>query len=174
MRIHFLTDHHKSGALTSMQFGIDVTFAVEAPTQPECTRFLQSWRADRHGAGPWPARPLGPAEALSLLPQTFLIERAGPSWRYKLFGSALVKNLSVDLTGRLVPDVFAPAAADAMSHLLQKVAWRGAPIGIAGQWSTYTGLEDEFECIHAPLPCRGRSASAILGCLSVRKQNSAA
>jgi hypothetical protein len=174
MSIHLLADHRRSRTCSSMPFGIDVRFAVEAPREPECARFLQSWRIGGNRADSWPGKALAPVEALSLLPQTFVIERTGQGWRYKLFGAGLVGQLGVDLTGRLVRDVFAPAAADAMTHLFQGVAWRRAPVAIVGHWSDANGLEREFECVHAPLTGHDRCVSALLGCLSVREPRRAA
>lgn len=174
MSIHLLADRRRSRAYPCMPFGIDVRFAVEAPREPECARFLQSWRIGGNPADPWPGKPLASGEALSLLPQTFVIERTGQGWRYKLFGTALVGQLGVDLTGRLVGDVFAPATADAMTHLFQGVAWRRAPVAIVGHWSDANGLAREFECVHAPLTGHDRCIAALLGCLSVREPRRAA
>lgn len=164
MSIHVIADRPGTRLRSAAPFGAtDLTFDFAPPRRPECVRFLGAWRAGRPGA-PAADEPAA-GNIAALLPHTFLVERTIQGWRFRQFGSALVEQVGIDLTGRLVADVFVPGAADALSHLFHSVAWRRAAVGVAGRWGSAEAAFG-FECVAAPLANPGGWSAALLGCLS--------
>jgi hypothetical protein len=139
------------------------------PSAEPLRRLLQYWRSKCVGDR-LPGRPdIDPVALAHLLPNLFIMdvhadEEPNRRFRFRLFGTELVRIHGRDLTGRTFHDALEPEPADgAVRHALRLVAER-IPLFVAGKMRYLKQKEWlNFENCMLPLQAESGEVNMILG-----------
>ena len=139
------------------------------PSAEPLRRLLQYWRSKCVGDR-LPGRPdIDPVALAFILPNLFIMdvhadEEPQRRFRFRLFGTELVRVHGRDLTGRTFHESLEPAPADgAVRHAMRVVAER-IPLFVAGKMSYLQHKEWlNFENCMLPLQDESGGVSMILG-----------
>ena len=104
-----------------------------------------------------------PQDLAPLLPNLFIAEPTGGSWRYRLGGTELAFRSKIEWTGKTLDEVYEPDTAIQAKRLYDSVAERRIPTCVRG---CYLGLRIEravFEAIHLPIFSPDRQSVLIFG-----------
>jgi hypothetical protein len=145
------------------------------PQSPVLLALLRYWqskcRPGDDSARRLPSRTdLDPLELRGLLPHIYLIDvlpaEAPDRWRFRvrLLGEKHVEVYGAGLVGKVIDDVFPPAAAAEFNRLYAAVVRRRLPVVNHGRVSWIRNKEWlEYEGMHAPLASDGVTVDCIFG-----------
>ena len=125
------------------------------PTQAPVLNHLclyEYWLAKR-GSRMMPARrDLDPGEIVTLLPYLMLIDQPGDQFRYRLMGSAIVREIGRDLTGTAVGSYLSdPKSAADVIAVYRKVFATAQPVFVTGKFCFRTGAVHKMSMLALPL-----------------------
>lgn len=107
-----------------------------------------------------------PAQIARLLPETFILERSSPSYRFRLAGTKLCQMFGRELRGRDFLELWTGADRIAFRALLQTV-FEQAAVGRATFVGTRAGEHSErFDMCLLPLIYNGSAIDRLLGCIT--------
>lgn len=142
---------------------IPVVVELGEPRHPAAAQLLAYWDSKRSGETLPFREDIRPKDIAPLLPNTFIAEPIGRTWRYRLGGTELARRSKVEWTGKTLEEVYEPATAKEANRLYNSVAQRRLPTCVRG---CYLGLRIEralFEGIHLPILARNGHSVWILG-----------
>ena len=150
--------------MSYMQESITAAVFIDAPRDPDLEALYAYWQRQR-GDRPMPARAdIDPVAFRKQLPNVVLynVEGLGGPYTFRLVGSAIVQFVGRNFTGKPAGSEMQPAAAAAMTRLLDLVVTDRAPkfrIGRAFWWQEkgYRAYEAAF----MPLSADGRTVNMI-------------
>lgn len=136
------------------------------PHAPILQTLLAYWQSKCGPDGRLPGRAdLDPLELRGLLPNIYLIDvLAENRFRVRLLGEAHVAVYGAGLVGRMIDDIFTPAAAAEFNRLYSAVVQRRTWLVNRGQVTWWQNREwMRFEGLHAPLASDGVTIDTIFG-----------
>ncbi len=118
-----------------------------------------------------PARSdIDPADIPILLPYLMIVEKAGNDFRYRLLGSALVRQLGKDVTGQVVGSQFSnPSQAIEAKRLIYSRVFTGArPVLAAVEFKMSPGAINHVLQLILPLSSNGTEVDMAVSSLVAR------
>jgi hypothetical protein len=142
------------------------------PTQVPVTHHLdlhEYWLAKR-GHRTMPVRSdINPADIPVLLPYLMIIEKAGDQFRYRLAGTAVVREIGYEVTGRLVGSYACdPEPAAKMRAIYKRVFTTAHPVFAMGQFYLRTGAVHNLSLLVLPLSDDGTHVNVVVTTLVAR------
>ena len=129
--------------------------------QLDLYRYWLGKRGDRA----MPARKdIDPAEIPALLPYLALVDKVGDKFRYRLVGSAIVREAGIDPTGSFAGSYvsFDPTSVAAFQTMGNRIVWTGRPHLADGQYEMKRGFVHNFLVLLLPLSNDGTNANMVL------------
>lgn len=155
-----------ASAAAGLRFRDTGSAASDMPQAPVLQKVLAYWQSKCGPGGRLPGRrDIDPLELRGLLPSIYLIDvLPDERFRIRLLGEAHVEVYGTGKVGRIIDDIFPPAAAAEFNRLYAAVVRRRAPVINRGQ---VTWLESHswmhYEGLHAPLATDGSTIDCIFG-----------
>ena len=135
------------------------------PTQAPISHHLDlyDYWLGRRGARTMPARPdLNPGDIPSLLPYLMIVEKAGDQFRYRLVGSAIVREVGHDATGSFAGSYFAdPKDAAEARAIWERVFTAAHPIFATGEFCFKSGVNHSMSMLELPLSDDGMTVAPM-------------
>jgi hypothetical protein len=152
---------------------IETPSILDMPRDPRATALAAYWRSKCAGR-PMPDREdIVPAEIVPLLPYIFISEalNGGAAFRFRIFGTALVNLIGVELTGKSIADIGAnssvvtdTAAATLRWQSITRMTFDTArPVSASGRLVNTIHRTLEWESFSAPLTVGGAGIGQIVG-----------
>lgn len=162
-----MTDAAKpSEASAALRFkGTDAADTL-APKSAILKTLLEYWQSKCGQGGRLPSRAdIDPLELRNLLPYVYLIDVITPTrFRIRLLGEEHVAIYGPGVVGKVIDDIFPPAAATEFNRLYSAVVRRREPVLNRGQVTWLRNREwMHYEGLHAPLSTDGSTIDCIFG-----------
>jgi hypothetical protein len=127
------------------------------------------WLAKR-GSRSMPARrDLNPADIPKLLPYLMIVEKDGEQFRYRLVGTAVVREFGNDGTGGFVGSSLAdPGVAAAVRAIYERVFTTGHPVFNTGEFKTVSGSIHHVSLFILPLSDDGADVNMSISSVIAR------
>jgi hypothetical protein len=138
---------------------------VVEPRHPGLAELYAYWRAKK-GERPAPRRAdLDPVEIAPLLPFVTLVdvERAPLRFRYRLVGTAIVRNVGDDFTGRYLDSLTRLSRRDAMAAEFARVVDSAMPAVSVWDYTRGDGRRLRYERLIMPLMADGATVDMLFG-----------
>lgn len=162
-----MTDAPKpSEASAALQFKGATAADTLVPKSGILKSLLGYWQSKCGPGDRLPSRKdIDPLELRNLLPYVYLIDVLTPTrFRIRLLGEEHVAIYGTGVVGRVIDDIFPPAAADEFNRLYSAVVRRRAPVLNRGQITWLRNREwMKYEGLHAPLASDGVTIDCIFG-----------
>jgi hypothetical protein len=132
---------------------------------PRLHQVYAYWQQKR-GARAMPARrDIDPAELRSVLPYLMLIDvEAGPRFRYRLFGTAVVEAVGMDPTGRYIDEVMIGAYKTFLLGLYHDMLTMKKPIYSTSIYGTKRETKLWTQRLMLPLSSDGANVDKVFAC----------
>jgi hypothetical protein len=109
------------------------------------------------------------ADILHLLPYLTILDRSDDQFRYRLHGSAVVREIGRDMTGGIVGSyVSTPRSAAAMRAVCERVFAGAHPVFAAGEFAVKTGDTHNISVLFLPLSEDGVTVNMVVCTLVAR------
>lgn len=146
---------------------------LEAPAHPDAAALAAYWERKR-GTRPMPDRQdIAPAEIVRLLPYLHISEvlDEGSDFRFRIFGTALVNLLGVELTGKRLSELGQPsavvvdpeAAKGRWSEITIRAYKSARPVFATGYFINTVHRHIQWHTFSAPLTAAGDEIAQMLG-----------
>jgi hypothetical protein len=134
------------------------------PSDPLLRQLLDYW-TEKKGERIAPSRvDVDPGQLRGLLPNVFLVERVGEPtrYRYRLVGTAIVKEFGEEITGRYLDEVDFDAVTSRVLSEYDRAAEERRPIVSKWAYDKTSGRQMVYERLILPLSSDGRTIDMIL------------
>ena len=142
------------------------------PTQAPISHHLDLYHywLTKRGTRPMPARcDIDAADILHLLPYLTILDKVDGQFRYRLHGSAVVREIGRDMTGGVVGSyVSTPKSAAAMRAVCERVFARAHPVFSTGDLKMKPGYVHNISVLILPLSNDGVTVNMAVCTLVAR------
>lgn len=150
------------------RIAIDVK-PMAVPEHPRGQELVRLWTEARDQGRPMTRGDVPSRMLLKMMPHLFLLEpnSDGSDWRFRLFGTAIVRRFGADATGRLISEVYDGEQARSQAAIYSEVIERNLPHVTQGR---IAGIDRHFlkiEFCHLPLLPPNGGLKWLLGGVSV-------
>jgi len=131
---------------------------------------LYAYWLSRRGVRIMPARrDLNPGDIPALLPYLMIVEKDAYQFRYRLVGSAIVREIGHDATGSIAGSYFADPGSAAETRAIFECVFRAAhPIFVTGEFCLKSGVNHSMSMLVLPLSDDGITMNMALASLLAR------
>jgi hypothetical protein len=131
---------------------------------------LYNYWLGRRGSRLMPARgDIDPGEISVLLPYLIIIDRTGDQFRYRLMGTAVVRELGHDLTGTIVGSYLGDTrSAEKLRAVYERVFTKALPVFASGMFQIRTGAIHNVSLLALPLSPDGTHVNMTVAALIAR------
>ena len=124
----------------------------------------------KRGGRPMPARSdINPADIPALLPYLMIVDKVDGLFRWRLVGSAAVREVGRDPTGSIVGShASSPEAAAAVLAVYERVFTTAHPVFATGEFKVMSGANHNFSLLVLPLSDDGADVNMVISTLIAR------
>jgi hypothetical protein len=126
------------------------------------------WQAKRGGRSTPARSEINPADIPSLLPHLLLVERAGDQFRNRLIGTAVVREVGFDATGKTIGGSQLDPRAVAARAIYERVFTAGRPVFTTGGFVFKSGIPHAMSLLSLPLSNDGKQVNMALSSFVAR------